>query len=267
MPNVLRLPHNPNGRDFVAGDIHGEFEPVELALAACGFDPSKDRLFCVGDLIDRGTENYKAIEFLKRPGVFCVLGNHDADLIEAATGPNSHIPKLLTIALRENNQLWFAEDLYPDEQKELIGLLQSLPLAIEISTPDGPVGIVHAEPLPHKSWAEFIADLERNDPEARFSALWGRAIAEDGAVPKFTDACRVFAGHTPCPDGVMNFGPLFIIDTGSVFGVHGYAKNAHFTLAMLDAPDEALLCPRTRPSDRFELKMKPESPAAHPRRP
>jgi hypothetical protein len=50
---VLRLPANTRGRDFVVGDIHGTFYVLEQALAAVGFDPARDRVICVGDLIDR----------------------------------------------------------------------------------------------------------------------------------------------------------------------------------------------------------------------
>jgi len=45
---------NKKGRDFVCGDIHGCFDQLEEKLSQVNFDKSTDRLFCVGDLIDRG---------------------------------------------------------------------------------------------------------------------------------------------------------------------------------------------------------------------
>ena len=45
---------NTKGRDFVVGDIHGELEMLKSELVKVGFDHSKDRLFSVGDMVDRG---------------------------------------------------------------------------------------------------------------------------------------------------------------------------------------------------------------------
>ena len=45
---------NESGRDFVVGDVHGCFRTLEHALGALTFDPNLDRLFGVGDLVNRG---------------------------------------------------------------------------------------------------------------------------------------------------------------------------------------------------------------------
>ncbi len=45
---------NQAGRDFVVGDVHGCFRTLECALLEIEFDPSRDRLFGVGDLVNRG---------------------------------------------------------------------------------------------------------------------------------------------------------------------------------------------------------------------
>lgn len=74
---VLVLKKNELGRDFVVGDIHGEFSMLEDALQIIGFDPIKDRLLCCGDMIDRGAESHRAFEFLEQPWFFSVKGNHE----------------------------------------------------------------------------------------------------------------------------------------------------------------------------------------------
>ena len=54
---VVEIPANGRGgRDFVFDDIHGCFATVEQALEALDYDPGRDRLFSVGDLIDRARE-------------------------------------------------------------------------------------------------------------------------------------------------------------------------------------------------------------------
>ncbi|WP_261986408.1 metallophosphoesterase, partial [Enterococcus faecium] len=56
---------NSIGRDFAVGDIHGCFSRLNSALNTIEFDPSKDRLFSVGDLVDRGPECHLILEWLE----------------------------------------------------------------------------------------------------------------------------------------------------------------------------------------------------------
>ncbi|WP_240622171.1 metallophosphoesterase [Achromobacter mucicolens] len=58
---------NTKGRDLAVGDIHGHFGRLDAALAATRFSPEKDRLFAVGDLVDRGPESAEVLVWLKRP--------------------------------------------------------------------------------------------------------------------------------------------------------------------------------------------------------
>jgi len=52
------------------------------------FDPVKDQLWCVGDLVNRGPDSLKTLRFLKSLGqaCICVLGNHDMHMLEYASG-------------------------------------------------------------------------------------------------------------------------------------------------------------------------------------
>jgi len=51
---IPRFALNTHRRDFAVGDIHGAFDALQRAMEAIGFDARKDRLFSVGDLVDRG---------------------------------------------------------------------------------------------------------------------------------------------------------------------------------------------------------------------
>lgn len=75
-PAVRR--HDPNhaGRDFVVGDLHGCSPWLRILLDRVRFTPSRDRLFMVGDLIDRGPD-VNAMDWLDEPGVFVAMGNHE----------------------------------------------------------------------------------------------------------------------------------------------------------------------------------------------
>jgi len=84
---VLRLAANTRGRDFVIGDLHGCLEAVDDTLAAVGFDTSADRLFCCGDLVDRGDDNEAVVALIDEPWFYSVRGNHDQAAIDFLADP------------------------------------------------------------------------------------------------------------------------------------------------------------------------------------
>ena len=81
-----RFSANKKGRDFYVGDIHGCFDLLEKAMQEQGFDVTKDRIFSVGDLVDRGSRSEDAIDWIKRPYFHAVRGNHEDMAIRAHTG-------------------------------------------------------------------------------------------------------------------------------------------------------------------------------------
>lgn len=82
LPFVRSLPANAGGRDFVVGDLHGCFDLLDRLLEAVGFDPACDRLFSVGDLVDRGPDSLRCMSFLEAPWFHAARGNHESMLLE-----------------------------------------------------------------------------------------------------------------------------------------------------------------------------------------
>jgi serine/threonine protein phosphatase 1 len=64
---LQRFARNTQGRDFAVGDIHGCFSKLDAALCQVRFSPVHDRLFAVGDLVDRGPESAQVLEWLDQP--------------------------------------------------------------------------------------------------------------------------------------------------------------------------------------------------------
>ena len=75
---LQRFERNRIGRDFAVGDIHGCFTALQIALDAIGFSPETDRLFCAGDLVDRGPGSHLVVDWLDKPWFFSTRGNHEA---------------------------------------------------------------------------------------------------------------------------------------------------------------------------------------------
>ena len=80
---IKQLPINSLGRDYVCGDIHGSYTRVMQFLEHVGFDKTKDRLICAGDLIDRGPENEQCLHLLFEPWFHCIMGNHEWMMIDS----------------------------------------------------------------------------------------------------------------------------------------------------------------------------------------
>jgi len=73
---------------YAVGDIQGCYAPLAKLLDAVNFDPAKDTLYCVGDLVNRGLDSLFVLRLLKSLEKSCktVLGNHDLHLLSIAYG-------------------------------------------------------------------------------------------------------------------------------------------------------------------------------------
>lgn len=68
---------------YAVGDLQGCLKPLQCLLQRVAFDPQRDHLWLVGDLINRGPESLETLRYLYRirQSVTCVLGNHDLHLL------------------------------------------------------------------------------------------------------------------------------------------------------------------------------------------
>ncbi|MES2623802.1 MAG: symmetrical bis(5'-nucleosyl)-tetraphosphatase [Pseudomonadota bacterium] len=73
---------------FAVGDIQGCYDQLRRLLDKAAFTPETDRLWCVGDMINRGPQSLQTLRFLKSLGtsVVAVLGNHDLHFLAVASG-------------------------------------------------------------------------------------------------------------------------------------------------------------------------------------
>lgn len=204
---VKRFPINAIGQDFAVGDIHGHFTLLQKTLDEVGFNPAADRLFSVGDLVDRGPECEQVLAWLDKPWFHPVRGNHDDYVCRHDT---CDIGNWL-----QNGGAWFIS-LTDAERGEFAAQFRELPIAIEVETPEGLIGLLHAD-CPFPSWQHLLEQLEggaeggalRNIKNA---CMWSRRRVELEDSSGVQDIRALVVGHTPLASPLA-LGNVVHIDT------------------------------------------------------
>jgi serine/threonine protein phosphatase 1 len=225
MGGIKKFEKNQTGRDFITGDIHGAYDLLDSALIVADFDPAHDRLFCAGDLINRGPSSERVLEFLDRPYFHTIQGNHEIALLRTfrseRDGRQAHISNL--------HMEWVMAQMSTEERATLLERLENLPYVIEIETARGNVGIVHGEVPAGLTWQQFLDRVspEHSDhPEFRsvmHSMYSGRERYKNLDTSGVDGIGRVFYGHTTNTSGPLKLGNCFYIDTGSYKAALGNA--------------------------------------------
>jgi len=174
------------------------------ALTYEGFNRDIDRLFSVGDLIDRGPESEKCLTLLREPWFFMVRGNHEDMLINACGGDG------------ESYNWWssygaWAKSIENDEMENWAKLFRSFPVAITLEAGACSVGICHAEP-DGQDW-----EMMRNHPDSTGVMLWGRRVLRNPPDYNVEGVDFTVHGHTPL-DQPAWVGNRYFMDTGAGHG-------------------------------------------------
>jgi len=216
MSRFRRIAANSKGRDLAVGDIHGHFLRLQQCLDQVGFDPEVDRLFSVGDLVDRGPDSEEALMWLARPWFHAVQGNHESLAITCLHGGRLDLEMY-----RAAGGGWFL-DLPRHRQEVFVERFLQLPIALEVQTPAGLVGVLHAD-SPFNDWATLRESLLfDDDPRVREVCQWSRQRLKDGDTEPVAGLQALLVGHTPVLQA-KRLGNVWHLDTG------GWASG-HFTL-------------------------------------
>lgn len=206
---VKHHPSNRSGRDFVVGDLHGCVDALRFLLREIDFQPSRDRLFSVGDLVDRGSQSEEALALLDQPWFHAVLGNHEDALCAVAEG------KLKKQWWYGIGGLWSAH-VPPERLRAYAQRLRALPLVRVIGSGKERFNVLHAEFL----GTDADLDADHFSEESRQQLLWGRSLAMGtGDAMRQIGLSLTYSGHTPVRE-VQQFGAQVFIDTGA-FGPGG----------------------------------------------
>jgi serine/threonine protein phosphatase 1 len=204
---------NLHGRDFVVGDLHGMFSLLESQLEKLDFDEEHDRLFSVGDLIDRGPESHRVLEFLDKPWFHSIKGNHEMMLLEAKHKKTSY-----RSWVKNNGGEWW-QDIDQNTQLQIRERLSELPVAMEVACDLGKIGIVHADIPVGITWQKLVHSIHF-DNEIRDYLMWSRNrykyIQLTGETERVEGIDLVVMGHTPIAKP-LQISNLYYIDTGASY--------------------------------------------------
>lgn len=225
---IQRIPENQQGQDFAVGDIHGYFTALQVALDHISFNPEVDRLFAVGELVDRGPESHQVTDWLDKPWFHSIFGNHE-EMICHTVLRDSDSPGA--------SDEWL-QNLDDSEKRRIALCLQQLPLIFEVCTQDGIVGLIHAD-CPFDNW---------NDLQ---STNWDQRLETDALVQtclwsieryrlKYTGLVKnvraVVHGHLTVRAAEV-FGNVFYIDTKGGIEKGNFTFLNLKTLETLSGPD------------------------------
>ncbi len=77
---------------YAIGDLQGCFNAFQKLIDFIQFDPAQDKLWLVGDIVNRGPDTLSSLRTIKQAGdaMIMVLGNHDLHLLMVAAGVPIH---------------------------------------------------------------------------------------------------------------------------------------------------------------------------------
>jgi serine/threonine protein phosphatase 1 len=238
-PKLLYLPSNSLGNDYIVGDLHGMFDELLVLLDHIGFN-SNDRLFSVGDLVDRGPKSIELLrEFRIRDNWYFVKGNHEDMMINSIVfkSPNDY-----DLWLSNGGNWIFSEN--DDELTEIaIWMSENIPTIMVVGENENRFNVCHAELLNFKS----IFGVSNKDVDTwNFTSteeeeiIWGRNIYKDYESDYFindnpfryhsSELSTTYVGHTPHfldkeDMKVLRLEKHVYMDTGACFMKHNRYKD------------------------------------------
>ena len=168
---------------YLIGDVQGCNEALGRLLDEISFSASRDTLYVLGDLVNRGPDSAGVLRRLMAFGdaARCLLGNHDLHLLACAHGVR-----------QPHGGDTIADVLAAPDREALLHWLRQQHLALFETSGERPVLMVHAGVLPQWSplqtialasevetvlrgpnWGDFFNHMYGNEPRAWHDALSG----------------------------------------------------------------------------------------------
>lgn len=208
-----RFDENKKGRDFIVTDLHGCYEEFMAFLSHLSFDEEFDRMFCCGDLVDRGPKSLECLQLLTQHWFYSVRGNHEQMMIDS-------------LLLNRWEDTWIMNGgswgipRGKQERQDIVSYVKMvepyLPYVIVVGSGVERFNIVHAEFTFAPDISDEDIDKLEFDEYASESLIWGRDIIQGHPAPHSENLSTTYVGHTPLED-VQKVGKQVFLDGGIVF--------------------------------------------------
>ncbi|QSX30688.1 symmetrical bis(5'-nucleosyl)-tetraphosphatase [Shewanella cyperi] len=168
--------------NYFVGDIQGCNQELQSLLAKVDFNPSKDTLWAVGDLVARGPDSLKVLNFFESldGSARVVLGNHDLHLLAIYNGlkrakASDKLEKLLASERLPTLIGWLRQQPLMQELPEhkLIMTHAGVPPQWDLPTLRAEAAAVHMA-LQQEDYFELLAFMYTETPEAWSETLQGK---------------------------------------------------------------------------------------------
>lgn len=164
---------------YAIGDIQGCYDELQHLLQVIRFDPAQDKLWFVGDLVNRGPGSLQVLRLVKSLGdsAITVLGNHDLHLLAVHAGigklhKSDTLDEILAAPDRGELMDWLrAQRLAYHQNGHLLvhaGVLPQWTAAQAVALAQEVEQVLRGE-----DYADFIAHMYGNQPQHWSSDLDG----------------------------------------------------------------------------------------------
>lgn len=221
-----RFQGNAKGRDLVVGDLHGHRVLFERELERLGFDPKMDRVFSVGDLVNRGPDSLGTLSLIEEPWFHPVLGNHELMMLNFLGYYSSRVHCRRSYPAGGGEWIGDAIAKHPKRVRRLADRVASLSLAIHVDA-DVAFNVMHGDLALFGSRQTSLFDQKVlcvheadrstssriNFQEAVGSTLFSLTFADLPACVSetpFGDLHLTYVGHTPVREVVVHNSYIYI---------------------------------------------------------
>lgn len=203
---------------YVMSDIHGHRSRFDSIMEQIELK-SSDKLFVLGDVIDRNPDGLRILLELKRmPNVRMLLGNHEHMMLDVLEHPGDGTK--LRRWYRNGGDITHAqfEKMPSYLQDEIVSYLNRLEVNIDLKVGNQEYLLVHGAPM------EYVNVFPYGFEDATTYAVWTRLEP----YMKLKDGRTMIFGHTPTcnyqrgnPMKIWFGDDMIGIDCGAAYDFHG----------------------------------------------
>ncbi|OUC14626.1 MAG: serine/threonine protein phosphatase [Alkalinema sp. CACIAM 70d] len=235
-------------RRIVIGDVHGHYDGL-MQLFETFAPTTLDEIYFLGDLIDRGPKSSQVVEFVRKQGYGCVLGNHEQMLLEAFPEGQVFAPALQAW-LQSGGKATMASYDNAETLLDHLAWLQTLPTHLDL----GDLWLVHAGvhpeiPLRQQTTQQFC--WIRDEFHTSLKPYFPNKLIITGHTITFT-----FSGVSP--GEVVGGNGWLDIDTGAYHPKSGWLTALDTTSQKVYQVNVQTFAVRVRPLAEILVQIQPE---------